>query len=115
MNLQDSGVEFIAKWIKKWRPKGKFKNGVKLQLYGATANTDINVADMEAGINPIVEFDFDASDVVRQYELQKIRGRNLLMWTVRLSGVGNWSGAADELKDQWHETAIIAEVSGQVR
>lgn len=106
--FQDGGAELIAKWVRKIRAKGRFAAGATVQVYGVTADTDIDITDLENGANPVYEFDLDASTEVHQYAVQKLRARNLLMFTLRLAGTGD--GA-----DRFDEFAVDVTVGGQQR
>lgn len=113
--FQDNGVEFISKIIRKIRVKGKFKNGATVQIHIVTADSEIDIADIENGTNPAYEFDLTASTNVQQYAIQKCRIKNALMWTCRVGFDANWSGAESELKDQIHEIAFVLDADGQER
>jgi hypothetical protein len=111
-NFSDVGAEMTAKTIRKLRPKGKFTNA-KVQIYNATANTNIDITDLETGTNSAYEYLLSDSPVVKQYGIQKCRVRNGMMFTARIEGTANWDGVSE--KDQFHELAIELDIAGQMR
>lgn len=111
--LEDAGVEFISKVIRKLRPRGAFTDG-KMQIYGVRPDTAISIADLETGANPLLEISLANSTQVTQYPVSKTRVKDLLMYTIRLEGVSTSDGTIDSL-DQLHEVSVEVDVAGQMR
>ena len=109
-NYMDNGTELVAKTIRKMRPKGKFTSAT-MQLYLVTPDTDVDVTDLENGTNATFEVALEDSTEVKQYEVFKCRARNGMMWTARLEGTWNGTGA----KDAFHELALEGDSYGQLR
>ncbi len=112
-NLSDSGVENISKVLRKIRVRAKLTGGV-VKLYAVYPDTAIDVADLVAGTNADVTFLLDDSATVTTYAQQKLKMKNALMWTVRLSGLSVSDGTLASL-DQVHEISVEFDVAGQIR
>jgi len=113
-NMMDSGVEMMAKALRKLRPKGRFTD-CTVQLYVTTPDSTVDIADLETGANPTYEYTLTNSTIVKQYGVQKCRVRNAMMWTARIEGTSTWSGDPDDLKDSFHELAVELDEFGQLR
>ncbi len=113
-NMMDSGVEMTAKTLRKLRPKGAFTDAT-VQVYVTTPDSDVDIADLEAGTNPTYEYSLADSTIVKQYGVQKCRVRNAMMWTARMEGTSTWSGDPDDQKNQFHELAVELDEFGQLR
>ena len=109
----DSGVESIAKNIRKVRVKAAVTDG-KVQIYTVTPDSDINVAELEDGTNPDWEYSLDDSTSVKQYQQLKTRIRNALMWTARMEGTSVSDGTVESL-DQVQEITLQIDIAGQER
>lgn len=112
-SYQDSGIEGIAKVIRKLRFRGAVTDG-KIQVYVTTPDADIDIDDLVTGNNPAFEMDLDSSEVVKQYPVIKTRVRNALMWTIRLEGTSVSDDTLGSL-DQYHETYVEVDAAGQIR
>ncbi len=112
-SFSDMTVEMVAKILRKIRPKGKFTD-TSIQVYAVESNTDIDITDLETGANPVFTYNLTDSTVVKQYDIKKVRCKNMLMWTLRIAGTSTVSDATD-LLDQIHEIAVEMDISGQLR
>jgi len=109
---QDDGVEMLGKIIRKLRAKGKFTNA-SMQVYGVTPDATIDIDDLTTGANPIIDISLDDSTEITQYAINKVRCRNLLMYTVRIAGTGTFDGTG--LRDTFEEIAILTDTASQER
>lgn len=109
----DDGIELTPKVIRKIRPKGKFTSA-KIQVYGVTPDSEIDIEDLDTGNNPILEIDLPDSTGNKQYQPYKVRAKNLLMSTMRIEGVSQSDGT-EESKDRFQEIAYLIDVAGQER
>lgn len=112
-NFIDAGSEMVSKILRKLRPKGKFTDAT-VQVFGVAADSDVDVLDLETGTNPIFAYNLTDSTVVKQYGIQKLRCRNMLSWTLRISGTSTVASSSD-VRDQLHEIAFEMDISGQLR
>ncbi len=107
-SYQDNGVETTPKIVRNPRPKGLFTNG-KIKYYAAFPDSDINIADLEAGVNPVFEIDLDDSTSVKTYKIFKRKMKNALMWTARVEML------TEGVANQFHELSQDVEICGQQR
>ncbi len=105
----DMGIELHPKKITRIRPKGKFA-ATEVMVFGVTADTDIDVDDLETGTNPVLTLTLAASSAVKQYEASKVRATNLLMGTIRVSGESDGTDP-----DELHEVVLDVAVVGGVK
>jgi len=112
-NFVDAGSEMVAKVLRKLRPKGKFTDAT-IDVYGVSADTNVDVDDLETGLNPIFSYNLADSTAVKQYGIEKLRCRNMLMWTIRISGMSTVTELSD-VRDQLHEIAFQFDISGNLR
>lgn len=108
----DENAELIAKVIRKVRPKGKFTDAT-LSVFGITPDTEIDVGDLTTGANALVNISLADSTEIKQYAISKVRCKNLLMDTVRISGTSTDDGTG--VIDQIHEIAVLYDVTSQER
>lgn len=111
--FQDGGVEFTPKVIRKLRPRGSFTDA-KMQIYGVTPDTVVDITDLEAGTNPLYEANLTNSTQVTQYPVFKTRIKNVLLTALRLEGTSVSDGTIDSL-DSIHEVTLEIDVVGQMR
>jgi hypothetical protein len=105
--LSDSGIELRDKVIKSFRATGKFTNP-KFQVYGYGPQQDINVDDIEEGVNSrtgaVVMAD---TTQVQQSKRFQVNVPNSMLHTVRLQGMYPGTGERDRVDE------IVYEVSQQ--
>lgn len=111
-NYADGGEEMTPKVIHKLRPKGKFTEG-RVEVYGVTPDTAVDLDSLTTGGNALFSYDLDDSTEIEQYAIQKVRCKNMLMATCRVSGVSTYDGTG--VVDQFQELALDITVSGQQR
>lgn len=108
----DAGAEMTPKVLHKVRPKGKFTQG-RVEVYGVTPDSTVDVTSLETGGNALFSYDLDDSTSIEQYPIEKVRCKNMLMSTCRVSGVSTYDGTGTI--DQFQELALDFTVSGQTR
>lgn len=108
--LADNGLENFAKVIRKLRVTGKFTNAV-LRIYATKAGEEINIADIDAGTNPLYEISLADSTAVTRYNIIKTQIKNLQMWTVQIAGT--WDGIGN--KDRFDECFVEIFAMGAMR
>lgn len=111
-SYSDDGAELISKVLRKIRPKGKFTDAT-ISVYSVTADSVIDVDDLTSGASPLYSYSLDDSTLRTQYPVQKTKCKNMLMYTIRISGVSNWDGTG--LRDTLEEIALLLDVAGQER
>jgi len=111
-NYNDGGVEMTPKIMSKIRPKGKFTEG-RVEVYGVTPDSAIDVSSLETGGNALFSYDLTDSTDIEQYAIKKVRCKNMLMTTCRVSGVSTYDGTG--VVDQFQELAVEINVTGQMR
>ncbi len=115
---QDGGAELTPKIIRKLRARGQFAtNPATLLVYGAFPDGAIYIPDLESGMNSVTDSDpieLAVSTSVTSYEVAKRRCKNLLMYTLRISGTSVSDGTQASL-DAVHEIAVEVDFAGQMR
>ena len=106
LQLSDSGIELRDKVVKSVRVTGKTTNG-KVKVYGYGPKEDINVSDIEDGINQKVLVILENTTQVQQSKRHNINVKNAMTSTVRIEGI--WSG--EGIPDRVDES--IMEISQQ--
>lgn len=106
LQLSDSGIENRDKVIKAVRATGKFSSG-KIKVYGYGPQQDINLSDIEQGINPRTTVTLANTTQVQQSKRHPVNVPNCMMHTIRIEGVSSGTGERDRVDE------ILYEVSQQ--
>ena len=104
LQLSDTGIELRDKVVKDPRVTGKFTSG-KLKVYGYGPKEDIDVGDIEDGINEKAMLLLDDSDEVQHSKLLKVNVKNSMTHTVRIEGRGAATGIPDRVDEIVYQVA----------
>lgn len=104
--LSDSGVELRDKCVKPFRATGKMSNP-KFQVYGYGPDEEINVDDIEEGINSRTGLIImDDSARVTQSRLYPVNVANCMLHTIRLQGMYPGTGERDRVDEIVYQLAV---------
>lgn len=102
--ITDSEVELRDKMVKAVRVTGKVSN-CNIKPYGWQPTQDIDVGDLEDGLNPLCTvFIPDTTEVVQSQRYQ-INCPNLMQHTVRVAGFWSGTGIPDRVDEIVYEVA----------
>lgn len=104
LQISDSGIELRDKVVKDPRLTGKFTNG-RLKVYGYGPKEDINVTDIEQGINQKATLILDDTTQVQQSKLLEVNVKNAMTHTVRVEGIWDGQGIPDRIDEAVYQVA----------
>lgn len=104
-SIADDAVELRSKVIKSVRVTGKV-SGANVKVYTYQPTEDINVTDLEDGLNSAVIVILDDTTQVVQSERFTVNVPNAVLETVRVEGLWRGVGQPDRLDEVCWERAV---------
>lgn len=113
-NYTQSGNPLTAKCIRKVQTRGQFTNA-SVQVYAASPDSTIAIADLETGANSAFSFNLDDSTMPTTYSPEPCRVRNALMWTTRIGGTSQSMDGTLATVDTFDEMTVYVDIFGAIR
>jgi hypothetical protein len=109
--MMDNSAEAMSKLIDKIRVTAKGKS-LRVQIHAASPNGEIDRDGVDDGTGAIGEATFEDSQAITRYAEEKVKFKNLSIWTARYSGIDD---GQDDIRDRLDELIIRGRPHGTAK